>query len=283
MKTITTILLSLVAYISSAQIPNPCFENWSNNNPVGWITGNDTAPATTLQSSITYDSCSLAVNLTSSNGRGGFITTGTLSTSYFADNFIITGNPAALTGWFILNSAGNDHIEISGATKCADSINGRFLWKDSNTSTIYREFSACVQYSNPACVADSATITIKLANTSPTVTHANSYIIVDDLSFGNCFDAGIPSINDNVTIEKPYPNPASSICTFIYSIPSSGLVSLGLYDITGRMVLQVLNRANQTSGRYKVPIDVSSLPDGVYILTLVVDGQSYFQKITVQK
>ena len=43
----------------------------------------------------------------------------------------------------------------------------------------------------------------------------------------------------------------------------------------------MLDALDQSSGRYKIPTDVSDLADGIYFFRLVVDGQKYTQKLVV--
>ena len=117
---------------------------------------------------------------------------------------------------------------------------------------------------------------------TPGNTHNGSYALVDDLSFGSCL-AGIENISNNVTLESAYPNPASTICNIIYSIPVVSSVSIALYDLSGRKVMELLSNSNQTPGRYKLPVDVHALANGVYAYTITANGVPYTQKLVVAK
>ena len=48
-------------------------------------------------------------------------------------------------------------------------------------------------------------------------------------------------------------------------------------------VKTLLDGLNQTSGRYKIPVDVSEFADGLYLCLLNVNGQSFTQKLVVSK
>lgn len=66
-------------------------------------------------------------------------------------------------------------------------------------------------------------------------------------------------------ITKLYPNPASDHLACLLSVPNVGLVELGLYDLSGRLVAcQKLEVAKATE--LEAVMDVSSLASGVYIL-----------------
>jgi hypothetical protein len=279
MKTLTTLFLTAVSSVMLAQtIPNASFETWSVGNPAGWYTLNLYETGSVTQSSNAYSGSSAAsLNsvLVGSTYVGGFLQSNTLTDGFFS----YPGNPAALNGWYILNSVGGDMFEVEVLTKnSAD--NGAALKNISTSTSVYKQFSACINYSSGT--ADSAEIVLDLTNTGG-ATHAGSYVIVDDLSFGSCTPTGIEDINNTVALEPSYPNPASTICNIIYSIPSSSTVHVALYDLSGRMVMNILDNTNQTPGRYKIPVNVHTLANGVYVYTITVDGVPYTQKLVVAK
>jgi hypothetical protein len=275
MKKLTTLLLTAMSSIMLAQIPNPSFETWSSGDPTGWFTANDILPGYIIQSSNAYAGTS-AVKIICQYNAGGFLWTGTEGDIYFVN----AGNPGALNGWYILNSVGGDYLEITAGTKAGSSSNGAGTNKLSNSTAVYKQFSVCMNYTSGT--ADSATIEIQIANSAGT-TNASTYAIVDDLSFGTCTPMGVEDINSNVTLEAAYPNPASTTCNIIFSIPSSANVNVSIYDLSGRKILSALENTVLSDGRYKVPVDVTKLANGVYAYTITVDGVPYTQKLVVAK
>lgn len=276
MKVLTTLFLSAISSFMFAQIPNPSFENWSSGNPDQWTTGNNLLPGTTTQSSNAYAGSS-AVSLNNVGGFGGFVSTETITDEYF----INSGNPAALNGWYILNSVGGDELQVIVATKCSSGDNGAATANITTATAVHKQFSVCISYGN-SCTSDSASIGLYLVNQN-IMTNAGSYVIVDDLSFGVCTATGVDAIKNEVVLDPSYPNPANTICNIIYYIPNSATVNVSLYDISGRKVMNILNNTNQTSGRYKIPVDLQTLANGVYFYTIAVDGVPYSQKLVVAK
>jgi hypothetical protein len=209
---------------------------------------------------------------------GGSLQTGTSSYPYFAS----TGNPAALNGWYQLNSVSGDQFKIQLLAKdlSANIKGSATMYYNVTTGAVWKQFSACISYTG---TADSAEILFTLINSGGSnTTNTGSYVLVDDLSFGSCL-AGIENISNSVTLESAYPNPAATICNIIYSIPNASSVSVALYDLSGRKVMDILNNSNQTPGRYKLPVDVHTLANGVYAYTITVDGVPYTQKLAVAK
>ena len=66
-----------------------------------------------------------------------------------------------------------------------------------------------------------------------------------------------------------------------YSVPTSGFVSLKLYDITGKLVAIVM-QGRAAAGNYATHLDASGLAQGIYILKMKSDGCSIAQKLVIE-
>ncbi len=64
-----------------------------------------------------------------------------------------------------------------------------------------------------------------------------------------------------------YPNPFNPTTAIDYSIKSSGLVSLKVYDMLGTEVTSLVNE-NKEAGSYSVEFNAEDLPSGIYFYTL---------------
>ncbi|MFH0735854.1 MAG: T9SS type A sorting domain-containing protein [bacterium] len=83
-----------------------------------------------------------------------------------------------------------------------------------------------------------------------------------------------------------YPNPFNPTTTISYSIPSSSLVSLKVYDVLGDMVANLVNEYKDI-GSYKVSFNASSieggLSSGVYFYQLICDNYIATKKLLLLK
>lgn len=61
-----------------------------------------------------------------------------------------------------------------------------------------------------------------------------------------------------------YPNPVGSSTSFHFNLPTSGNVSMKLYDIKGNMVADVMN-GYRPSGENEVSLNTQNLANGTYI------------------
>ena len=64
-------------------------------------------------------------------------------------------------------------------------------------------------------------------------------------------------------LEQNYPNPFNPSTNIKYSIPEASFVQLKVYDILGNEVATLVNE-EQSTGIYRVELDASALPSGVY-------------------
>jgi len=76
------------------------------------------------------------------------------------------------------------------------------------------------------------------------------------------------------------PNPlAGGYATVRYSLPKAGLVTLRIYDVTGRTVMSQMMAAGRTG---TVGLDLRKLNAGVYLVKVTTEGFSSTQKLVVQ-
>ncbi len=71
------------------------------------------------------------------------------------------------------------------------------------------------------------------------------------------------SIPTSYGLEQNYPNPFNPSTTITYSLANEEHVSLKVYDIMGREIVELVNE-DQTSGTYFLEFDASSLASGMY-------------------
>ncbi len=81
-------------------------------------------------------------------------------------------------------------------------------------------------------------------------------------------------------LHQNYPNPFNPSTTIRYSVPSSGFVSLNIYDLLGKEVSRVVHE-HQRAGSYSVVVDASDISSGVYTYRLTMGGQSLHKKMIV--
>lgn len=96
-----------------------------------------------------------------------------------------------------------------------------------------------------------------------------SYVIVTQSS-------GISGNNNKIAKEfklhQNYPNPFNPSTEIEFDIPKSGLVSLVVYDITGKEVKKILNNINYNSGNHRVHFNGYGISSGVYFYSFYFEG-----------
>ncbi len=74
-------------------------------------------------------------------------------------------------------------------------------------------------------------------------------------------------IPDNYRLFQNYPNPFNPITKIKFSIPERNIITLKIYDMTGKEISAIINQ-NLTAGSYEYEFDASNLPSGVYFYKL---------------
>ena len=86
----------------------------------------------------------------------------------------------------------------------------------------------------------------------------------------------------NLTLDN-YPNPFESTTTILYGLPTSGVVTIAVYDILGQEVMKLIDGETQVSGKYSVYMSNTELASGVYICVLTLNDKQIVKKLMMLK
>ena len=84
------------------------------------------------------------------------------------------------------------------------------------------------------------------------------------------------------SLNTAYPNPFNGTTTVSFDIARLDVVHLALYDVNGRIALDLFEK-DLGAGSYQYPVDASSLSTGVYVLRLQTPDASASQKVVLVK
>ena len=97
---------------------------------------------------------------------------------------------------------------------------------------------------------------------------------------------GIHQIGNEVpsgfSLQQNYPNPFNPVTNIKFSVPKAGLVTLKIYDISGREVAELVNR-NLSAGTFNYDFDASHLSSGVYFYRISAEGFTDVKKMMLVK
>ena len=115
---------------------------------------------------------------------------------------------------------------------------------------------------------------------------------ITDLNYakiGNKIYGTIVAINDpleliptQIVLHQNYPNPFNPSTKILYSIKEEGLATLIVYNVLGEEVATLI-KETKAAGNYEVEFNASSLPSGVYIYTIQVNGFTSSKKMLLMK
>ncbi|MCK9282122.1 MAG: T9SS type A sorting domain-containing protein [Melioribacteraceae bacterium] len=90
------------------------------------------------------------------------------------------------------------------------------------------------------------------------------------------------TIPEAYSLLQNYPNPFNPTTTIKYSVAAAGFVTLKVYDVLGRQVMDLVNR-QQDKGNYTVSFNGSNLSTGVYFYKLESGNFSSIKKMMLIK
>lgn len=110
----------------------------------------------------------------------------------------------------------------------------------------------------------------------------NENFVDGDIDEGNVgCEEGDPKSLINTTELSVYPNPASDLMTLELMTGSTGLVEVAIVDVTGRVVLPARSISVQADMLKQISLDVSTLQNGTYLITVLAEGSITSKTIMV--
>jgi len=85
-----------------------------------------------------------------------------------------------------------------------------------------------------------------------------------------------------VSLGNAYPNPFNPVTMLTYDVPSDMSISLGIYDVRGRMVEELVNDMHD-QGRYEITWNADQHSSGVYMIKMTAGTEVKVQKIMLVK
>ncbi|MDP6584798.1 MAG: T9SS type A sorting domain-containing protein, partial [Anaerolineales bacterium] len=117
---------------------------------------------------------------------------------------------------------------------------------------------------------------------SETLTFESNMIVGDGFNtFGLSRERNVSQLKA-YSISDAYPNPFNPVTSFEYTIPEDGMVQIAVYDISGRMVAELVN-GYMSAGSYPVTWDAQELSSGVYMVNMTAGNYSTIQKVMLIK
>jgi endonuclease/exonuclease/phosphatase family metal-dependent hydrolase len=87
---------------------------------------------------------------------------------------------------------------------------------------------------------------------------------------------------DKFALAQNYPNPFNPSTLISFNIPADGFVSLAIYDLSGKEVMNVIQE-NKAAGYYSLNINASALPSGTYFYRFSAGDYTSVRKMVLLK
>ena len=282
------VLIMIAMSIAQNPIPNPGFENWTDENPDGWLTINTPGfyvPIT--QSDISHSGASaLKGEVVDYFGYGWppYMISDTTG-----GGFSVSQNYTRMTGYYQFTNMGQDVMEVvawlvdaqglgiaSGAAELGATTGG------------YTPFTVDLIYypgEEPAALAYIIFSIIPASEATVDTVTLGSYFLIDDLAFDlvNAIDelSGVNTV-DNFVLEQNYPNPFNPSTKISFSLPQAEFVNLTVFNSLGQEVQQLVNTA-LPAGNHTVTFDAADFPSGIYFYRIKAGQYSDLKKMVLIK
>jgi len=83
-------------------------------------------------------------------------------------------------------------------------------------------------------------------------------------------------------LNSAYPNPFNATLTIGYQLPQEGMVSVAIFDLSGRLVSRLVEQ-NRQAGRHTVTWRANEIPSGLYIVRMSAGEFIAYRKVQLIK
>ncbi len=282
------------AAISIAQLPNPGFETWTSmgtyENPDGWATLNDYTTAASVYTATKGTPGSPGASYLKLTSKtvglsvvNGIAVSGVIDpvTQQAVSGFAFSQQPASFNGkWqHMIYGTSQGSINVT-LTRWDAGTNSRVVVANANKTLTgmamsWSNFSIPFVYSDGQA-PDSCIIVMKASGANPT---QNDYLWVDNLSFvGNV--VGINEIISPFAEMSIYPNPADDHVVLNLNSLVEDKLNLEVYTLAGALMLS--QKIEVISGQNSIPIDLSELRSGNYLISVGNEEAKSVLSITIR-
>jgi len=186
-----------------------------------------------------------------------------------------------------LDDKPGDYIAVFAGDECRGFAEWRDFPYDETDTGIY----IIMAYSD---IEEGDVLTFKYFNSfeNEIVEYTESIEFTSDMVVGNGFDTfglsrkALPA-PEEYSLNDAYPNPFNPTTTLSFSVPTEGVVSLNIYDMTGRLVSTLVD-GNLEQGYHRITwngMDSNghAVSSGMYIYSLNGEGVSITKKMVLMK
>jgi len=97
-----------------------------------------------------------------------------------------------------------------------------------------------------------------------------------EISFNN-------DVISNSTVLSIYPNPGNGEFTIKYDVLKRADVLIYIFDMKGVLVKTVVDVPQQYEGKYQIPVNLNELPNGIYIVSLINNGEKTTERLVIER
>lgn len=265
-------------------VPNPGFEQWTDNQPDFWFTSNlpDGAGDNIFRSEPGHSgNFALRGEVTDFPGAPGFPFIPLLESNTTDFGFPVTENYPYLSLYYKFDPADTlDYLTIFvGVMDIEGSVFGGGFVEITAPSDTFSLVNIPLSYANGQPYRAYVSMTINGAGPSGLPAIGGSFE-VDDISMGSLVSAVSETGEPDAGELNVYPNPVRSELNIGFSMLHESGVAVGLYDLMGRRVAEVF-KGELHNGSYSLHTDIGHLPEGIYFCRISTQGGSLTQKIYI--
>jgi hypothetical protein len=192
------------------------------------------------------------------------------------DLLYVPGTQAILNCLSVDDNLGNYHSFFKGS-------NDDIRYKEAPYNDLdFSGWTESIQISDAGDISDVSSPASTVLDTMPCVcwkTFAPGWKLMFNALW---FETGVEEDEFIPTAFHLTPNPSNGMANFSYSISKAGVVKISIYDISGRLIRDLIDETKD-AGNYTLDINSRNLSSGIYFLHIITPDGRFTKSMTVVK
>lgn len=290
MKKVVFFLFATISLLAKAQIPNHSFEDWNVVGSDTILGSNWIGKTISLPEKIFIYGQQGTVSRMAANGKN-FVSishtdsgqTGNPQYGYLYSKFAYRGRPKSFSfkGMYLPQQEGERYaVLVILTTANGDTICNTLAGFPSIEITNWSNISFNLNYTSSTKIADSCYLRFIMLPNNAREVSLSTRLFVDDLKFSENYVSVAETQQNNLTVTT-YPNPVTENLTIQTELKKPSVVTVKLYNITGKQVVSKNYSGKEGSNTFLLP--VQHLRNGIYTYQVQTDTNIQSGKICVAK
>ncbi len=202
-----------------------------------------------------------------------------------ADSLIDKFEQQEFLGGMVIQEVYPEEMMMGDVANVVEYVDGNIITEEKRSDgiqmdTVNMEEVPIVEYMYPLMDVVTMTGAVSVTETTNCFMHSD---IKDSAATNNETENNNSNMNSIEKELKLFPNPSNGEFTVSYVVLKRSYVNLTVYSINGALIRNVVDIIRQYEGKYQIPVNLNEVPNGIYLVTLIIGDKKSVERLVIER